>query len=286
MTSSIIAFQEGTGIAAQGAAVPGIYCTDLFGNSLGDWVGSIADQSLIQDNMSADPVFCSANPDLDLEFFLQDGSPCGPDANSCGTIGAWPVGCTGVPTRMSSLEVDWSGNYALLSWQDYSNVDTIRFRLTGALESEDEEWEIPFRDEGGGLYVGEDHLSNSDSGQHYVYRLYLVDTEGELTLLGEAKLLSVPGTTGIRDLKVWPNPFNPLTSISFHLGQAQQTRVSIYTLGGRRIKILASGVFQSGPREVKWDGTDGAGRRVSAGTYIALVEGKFEMQTIKLTMIK
>ena len=286
VTNSIIAFQEGTGIAAQGAAVPGISCTDLYGNSLGDWVGTIADQGSIQDNLSADPVFCSESSGLDSEFFLQDGSPCGPDDNSCGAIGAWPVGCTGVATWLSSFEVDWSGDYAHLSWQTLSSGDTPRFRLTGTLESGDEEWEIPFRDEGGGFYVGEDLFSKSDSGQQYVYRLYIVDDQGEWSLLGEVKLLSVPDFQGIRDLKVWPNPFNPSTSISFHLGQSQQTRVSIYTLDGRRIKTLASRVFQSGSQEVRWDGTDGAGRRVSTGAYIALVEGKHEMQTIKLTMIK
>ncbi len=287
VTSSIIAFQEGTGIAAQGAAVPMISCTDLFGNSLGDWVGNITDQALIQDNLSADPVFCSPNPGLEFEFSLQDDSPCGPDVNSCGTIGAWPVGCNAAPTRLSSFEVDWSGDFAHLSWQTISNGDTPHFRLTGALESAgDEEWEIPFRDEGGGFFVGEDHVSSSGSGEGYVYRLYLVDSQGESSLLGETKLLSVPDFPGIRDVKAWPNPFNPLTSISFRLGQSQQTRVSIYTLDGRRVKILASRVFQSGPQEVKWDGTDGAGRRVSTGTYIALVEGKHQMQTIKLTMIK
>jgi len=267
--------------------VPLISCTDLFGNSMGDWVGNIADQGPIQDNLSADPVFCSENPGLDFEFSLQDDSPCGPDVNSCGTIGAWPIGCAAVPTRLSLFEVDWRGDYAHLSWQALSNGDTPSFRLTGALESTDnEEWEIPFHDEGGGFYVGEDRLSRSDSGRRYVYRLYIVDTKGEWSLLGEAKLLSVPDYPGIRDLKAWPNPFNPLTSISFHLGQSQQTRVSIYTLDGRRIKILASRVLQSGPQEIRWDGTDGAGRRVSTGAYIALVEGEHQMQTIKLTMIK
>ena len=103
--------------------------------------------------------------------------------------------------------------------------------------------------------------------------------------MGEAKLLSVPQFPGIQDLKAWPNPFNPLTSISFSLGQPQQTRVSIYTLDGRRVKTLASRLFQSGPHQVKWDGTDGAGRHVSAGAYIALVEGEHQMQTIKITMI-
>lgn len=288
VTGSIIAFQDGTGIASQGLAVPLISCSDLFGNSKGDWVGNIADQGWIQDNFSADPIFCSDNPGLDFNFTLQDNSPCGEDNNSCGTLGAWPIGCTVGPAQLSFFEVDWNGNSAHITWQAISNGgDTPQFHLTGALESvPDEEWEIAFIDDGGGFFFGDDHLSDSSSGQRYLYRLYLVDNQGESSILGEAKLLSVPEFPGIQDLKAWPNPFNPLTSISFSLGQPQQTRVSIYTLDGRRVKTLASRLFQSGPHQVKWDGTDGSGRHVSAGAYIALVEGEHQMQTIKITMIK
>ena len=287
VTASIIAFQEGTGIAAQGGAVPIISCTDLFGNSQGDWVGNISDQATAQENLSADPVFCSDNLGTDTVFSLQDDSPCGPDANPCGALGAWPVGCTAVATQLSLFEADWSGNSARLSWQAISNGESPEFRLTGAVDEVGaEEWEIPYREEGGGFFVGEDQLSQPDSGKQYIFRLYIVDSQGEMSLFGETKLLSVPGFPGIRDLKASPNPFNPLTTISFHLGNSQQARVSIYTVDGRRVKVLASRQFGSGPQEIKWDGTDGSGRQVSTGAYIALVEGERQMQTIKLTLIK
>ena len=287
VTGSIIAFQEGTGIAAQGGAVPIISCTDLFGNSLGDWVGNISDQATAQENLSADPVFCSDNPGTDNVYSLQDNSPCGPDLNPCGALGAWPVGCTAVAAQLSLFEADWSGNYARLSWQAISNGGTPEFRLTGALDEVGaDEWEIPFREEGGGFFVGEDQLSQPDSGKKYIFRLYILDSRGEMSLLGETKLLSVPGFPGIRDLKASPNPFNPLTTISFHLGNSQQARVSIYTVDGRRVKVLASRQFGSGPQEIKWDGTDASGRQASTGAYIALVEGERQMQTIKLTLIK
>lgn len=287
VTSSIIAFQDGTGIAAQGGAVPIITCTDLFGNSQGDWVGNISDQANGTDNLSADPIFCSDSPSTENMFSIQDDSPCGPDANSCGALGAWPVGCMAVGAQLSLFEADWSGVHARLSWQAISNGETPAFRLTGALdEAGAEEWDIPYREEGGGYFVGEDQQSKNDSGKKYIFRLYIMDSQGDMSLLGETKLLSVPGFPGIRDLKASPNPFNPLTTISFHLGNSQQARVSIYSLGGRRIRVLASRQFAAGPQEIQWDGTDGTGRRVSTGAYIALVEGERQMQTIKLTLLK
>ncbi len=287
VTSSIIAFQDGTGITAQGGAVPMISCTDLFGNSQGDWVGNISDQAASQENLSADPVFCAGTPETNDVFSLQDNSPCGPDVNPCGALGAWPVGCVAVAAQLSLFEADWNGIHARLSWQAISNGETPEFRLTGAVdEIGAKEWEIPFRDEGGGYFVGEDQLSQPDSGKQYIFRLYIVDSQGEMSLFGETKLLSVPSFPGITDLKASPNPFNPLTYISFHLGNSQQARVSIYTLDGRRVKILASRQFGSGHQEVEWDGTDGTGRRVGTGAYIALVEGERQMQTIKLTLLK
>jgi predicted outer membrane repeat protein len=287
VTSSIIAFQDGTGIAAQGGAVPLITCTDLFGNSQGDWVGDIADQGEIQDNLSADPIFCSENPGEDFQFSLQDDSPCGPDGNACGTLGAWPIGCSLVPTQLSFFQVEWNGDHAHMSWQALSNGQAPEFRLTGALESDSSlEWEIPFNEDGGGFYFGDDMSSQATSGESYIFRLYIIDPQGDVSLLGEAKLVAVPDYPGIRDLKAWPNPFNPLTSISFNLGQSQQTRVSIYAVNGRRIRTLSSGVLASGPHEIKWDGTDDSGHPSSTGAYIALVEGEYQMQTIKLTMLK
>ena len=183
--------------------------------------------------------------------------------------------------------VNWSGDYALLSWEAISNGETPLFRLTGALESSNsKEWEIDFVEEGGGRYVGEDRQARADSWKRFVFRLYLLDQQGDASLLGETHLVSVPDHQGIKDHKAWPNPFNPLTTISFRLGRAQRTRVSIYTIDGRRIKTLASRVFGTGVTEIQWDGTDDGGRLVSAGGYIALIEGERQMQTVKLTLVK
>jgi hypothetical protein len=250
-------------------------------------VGNVSRQEGISGNISADPNFCIQNPEKEGEFSLQDDSPCGETANSCGTIGAWPIGCSSVPARLMTFEADWSGEFALLSWQTISNGEDPEFRLTGALESaDDQEWEIPFYEDGGGKFIGEDSQAKADSGQRYVFRLYIIDNQGNASLMGETKLLSVPEFPGIRDLKASPNPFNPMTTISFNLGQSQQTRVSIYAVDGKRIKVLESRHFEAGNQAIQWDGTDDSGRKMSTGAYIALVEGEHQMQTVKLTMVK
>jgi hypothetical protein len=66
-------------------------CCNVFGNSDGDWIGSIEDQYEVRGNLSSDPMFCDT---LNGDFHLQADSPCAPSNNDCGVlIGALDVGC-------------------------------------------------------------------------------------------------------------------------------------------------------------------------------------------------
>jgi len=73
---------------------PQLACSDLFGNSHGNWSGGWAGQLGQDGNIEADPRYCDA-PGGD--FGLQTGSPCLPPASPCGAMGAWEGDCeTGV----------------------------------------------------------------------------------------------------------------------------------------------------------------------------------------------
>lgn len=62
-------------------------CSDVFGNSGGDYVGALAARLGVDGNISADPLFCA----LELgDVFLQEGSPA---VAECGLMGSHPVGC-------------------------------------------------------------------------------------------------------------------------------------------------------------------------------------------------
>ncbi|HOD65111.1 MAG TPA: right-handed parallel beta-helix repeat-containing protein [candidate division Zixibacteria bacterium] len=66
-------------------------CSDLYGNSGGDWTGDIAPQFGLDGNFSLNPHLCdTANPAVGLF----DISPCAPPHSPCGeVIGAFGVGC-------------------------------------------------------------------------------------------------------------------------------------------------------------------------------------------------
>jgi hypothetical protein len=79
-----------------------VECSDIWGNSGGDYVDCLAGMNGLNGNFSADPLLC--NPDFG-DFALQVDSPCAPGNHpagaDCGTIGAREPGC-GNPTETTT----------------------------------------------------------------------------------------------------------------------------------------------------------------------------------------
>lgn len=66
----------------------------------------------------------------------------------------------------------------------------------------------------------------------------------------------------------YPNPFNPITTIRFGLPESQKVELSIYDVGGNKVKTLLRDVVPAGYHQVQWDGKDGLGKQVPSGIYI------------------
>jgi hypothetical protein len=66
----------------------------------------------------------------------------------------------------------------------------------------------------------------------------------------------------------YPNPFNPMTNIAFTVPRAEHVKLAIYDAKGRHVRTVHDGTVEAGEHTVVWDGTDGAGRSVSSGTYV------------------
>jgi len=91
----IVAFSTGgAGIwATHTSADFALSCSDVFGNTGGDYVGWwMAGQNGINGNFSEDPLFCDLEND---DYSLAVGSPCSPTfaPYGCGLVGAFGVGC-------------------------------------------------------------------------------------------------------------------------------------------------------------------------------------------------
>lgn len=81
---------------------------------------------------------------------------------------------------------------------------------------------------------------------------------------------------------VFPNPFNPETTISFSNDKKESANVNIYDLRGRLVKAFNN----KNSDKVVWNGTDNANARVASGVYFARINVGQNSITRKITLMK
>jgi hypothetical protein len=83
-----------------------------------------------------------------------------------------------------------------------------------------------------------------------------------------------------------PNPFNPVTRVSFDLPKASDVRVSVFNVLGQHVKDLVDEYKEAGSYEVIWDGTDNYGASVASGIYFYRIKTSEFSDTKKMLLLK
>ena len=65
----------------------------------------------------------------------------------------------------------------------------------------------------------------------------------------------------------YPNPFNPVTSISYFLDENNFIHLSIHDLSGKLVKTLFKGKQNAGHHSINWNSRNKYGESVAAGIY-------------------
>jgi len=84
----------------------------------------------------------------------------------------------------------------------------------------------------------------------------------------------------------YPNPFNPMTKISFDLPRSTKVALEVFDLRGRKVQTLVSENLGAGRHAVIWNGTDSGGRQVSSGTYFYRLQADGSTMTNKMLLLK
>jgi hypothetical protein len=82
-------------------------------------------------------------------------------------------------------------------------------------------------------------------------------------------------------LDVYPNPFNPATSISFSLPNAGRTKIVVFDLLGRSVRTLTDEVLSAGDHRINFDGSS-----LPSGIYFAHLQAGKLAQTRKMILLK
>ena len=83
-----------------------------------------------------------------------------------------------------------------------------------------------------------------------------------------------------------PNPFNPMTKISFSLPEAQAVKLAVYGIDGRKVATLLNETRGPGLHEVIWTGQDDSGRQAASGMYFYRIDAGPYSQVRKMTLMK
>jgi hypothetical protein len=125
---------------------------------------------------------------------------------------------------------------------------------------------------------------SSESGDRFV-----LEGTGEITIQSVQRFVlnRIPVIPEMFTLhQNFPNPFNPITTLSYDLPKDSDVRLSIFDMLGNKVATLVSTYQKAGYKNVTWNATDSMGIPVSAGVYLYQIEAGEFIQTRKMLLLK
>jgi hypothetical protein len=83
-----------------------------------------------------------------------------------------------------------------------------------------------------------------------------------------------------------PNPFNPVTTLSFTAPHTGEATIRIFDLRGREVDRQTVMIDAPGTRSFTWRGTDHSGRLLPSGVYLARVTSGGEETVGRMTLVR
>jgi hypothetical protein len=80
---------------------------------------------------------------------------------------------------------------------------------------------------------------------------------------------------------IYPNPFNPLTTIPFSIPSPMHVRLDVYDLQGRNVRSLLNSTLNKGFYDVVFDGNE-----LASGIYIYMLQTGSTSQSGKMVLLK
>ena len=132
-----------------------------------------------------------------------------------------------------------------------------------------------------------------------VYSVPLMFLAGGANALMDFKQVAVPlmknPTTGVDPSKktpknslvaVYPNPFNPVTTIVFSIPELTRVRLVVFDMVGRVVATIVDRQFEAGRYSVPWNGENVNGTGLSSGVYVLRLEAGDFVATHKLVLLR
>ena len=105
--------------------------------------------------------------------------------------------------------------------------------------------------------------------------------------LGEVNSIDLPDIisfSGIRS--IYPNPFNPLTTIDYEISMPADVKIEVYNNRGQLVRNFILGYKEQGSYKLTWEGEDNNGCLCSTGIYYIRMQAGKEIYIKKAVLLK
>ena len=191
------------------------------------------------------------------------------------------------PLPPAGVTASYQAAGVALDWDDAPDADFHIYRIYRDTDPEFTPAEANLVDSTG--VSGYDDPFANPWGQYY--KITAVDFAGNEGQPGSPQApvsgvgeTSLPVRTAL--LGATPNPFNPMTRLSFELATPGAVRLRVYDLAGRVVATLVDGRRDAGRYEVVWDGRDDGGRAVSSGVYLYLLDAGAHRESKRMVLVR
>ena len=94
----------------------------------------------------------------------------------------------------------------------------------------------------------------------------------------------IPTTTELSN--IYPNPFNPSTTIDYNLNASSDVSIVIYDMKGSIVRTLVSNYQDAGLHQITWNGKNDFNSQVSSGMYLVRMDANGQVFQQAITLLK
>jgi hypothetical protein len=193
-----------------------------------------------------------------------------------------------------------------LGGETFTGSEKINIQWHVQIPHDQENWDLYFSDDGGASWQAIE-LDMETSQLHYQWTVPQITTEqarirvimdntGQdyIDTSGDFKIQEA---NGLREAQTenpktfalfanYPNPFNPLTFISYQLPVVSAVKLIVYDQLGNPVKILVDKTQPAGIHRVQWDGRNNLGNSIASGVYLYRLEAGAFTQVRRMVLLR
>jgi len=113
--------------------------------------------------------------------------------------------------------------------------------------------------------------------------IFMIATPGTSNIVTNVENDNVPGTFS---LAVYPNPFNPATTIQYTIPERSEVKFKIYDILGNEVWKHSISEQTAGTYKLMWNGINSTGTQVSSGIYIINFSAGKLSKSFKMMLMK